>query len=226
MNKLTEPTGASPSTPASLPGKPYHHGKLHESLLVAARNILEKEGLANLSLRAAARDTGVSHAAPRNHFGDMTGLLSELAARGWAELGADLTAALPQCQGSMQQRLARVSNVYVAYAQRHSAMFRLMFRSERLDWSRPALHKAYQATCEVWSKALGLPSPSAEQTGPSASGGQPVSASMGAWALMHGMATLFLDGRLAAPVAPQGADSSWSDLSDDVVATLPGWLTD
>src|SRR5260370_35219413 len=63
---------------------PYHHGSLREAMLRAAERILERDGIAGLTLRAAAREAGVSHAAPKNHFGDIRGLLSELAALGFA----------------------------------------------------------------------------------------------------------------------------------------------
>src|ERR1700757_265317 len=59
---------------------PYHHGSLREAMLRAAESILERDGIGGLTLRAAAREAGVSHAAPKNHFGDLSGLLSELAA--------------------------------------------------------------------------------------------------------------------------------------------------
>src|SRR5215471_18022333 len=67
---------------------PYHHGALREAMLEAAERILERDGIAGLTLRAAAREAGVSHAAPKNHFGDLRGLLSELAAVGFARFGA------------------------------------------------------------------------------------------------------------------------------------------
>ena len=62
---------------------PYHHGDLHDALLAAAERVLERDGLPGLTLRAVAREAGVSHAAPTHHFGDLTGLLSELAAIGF-----------------------------------------------------------------------------------------------------------------------------------------------
>ncbi|MBV9561927.1 MAG: helix-turn-helix transcriptional regulator, partial [Bradyrhizobium sp.] len=62
---------------------PYHHGALRDALLEAAEQVLERDGLAGLTLRAVAREAGVSHAAPTHHFGDVTGLVSELAAIGF-----------------------------------------------------------------------------------------------------------------------------------------------
>src|SRR5262244_4118626 len=61
---------------------PYHHGSLREAMLRAAESILERDGIGGLTLRAAARKAGVSHAAPKNHFGDVMGLLSD-SRRGW-----------------------------------------------------------------------------------------------------------------------------------------------
>ena len=60
--------------------KPYHHGDLRAALLVAAEAIVNRDGVAGLTLRGVARDVDASHAAPKNHFGDLTGLVSELAA--------------------------------------------------------------------------------------------------------------------------------------------------
>src|SRR3989442_8785504 len=51
---------------------PYHHGDLHDALLAAAERVLERDGLPGLTLRAVAREAGVSHRAPTHHFGDLT----------------------------------------------------------------------------------------------------------------------------------------------------------
>src|ERR1700729_3656597 len=77
----------------SAPESRYHHGALHKALLEAAERVLERDGLAGLTLRAVAREAGVSHAAPTHHFGDLTGLVSELAAVGYRQFSAAMTAA-------------------------------------------------------------------------------------------------------------------------------------
>lgn len=64
---------------ATAESRPYHHGDLSRALVDAARKILETEGPAALSLRAVAREAGVSPAAPYHHFKDKNDLLEAVA---------------------------------------------------------------------------------------------------------------------------------------------------
>src|SRR5436309_12958239 len=79
--------------PRSSEDGPYHHGGLRDALLEAAERVLERDGLAGLTLRAVAREAGVSHAAPSHHFADLTGLVSELAAIGFRKFNTAMPAA-------------------------------------------------------------------------------------------------------------------------------------
>src|SRR5437588_7018998 len=111
---------------------PYHHGALRDALLQAAERVLERDGLAGLTLRAVAREAGVSHAAPTHHFGDLTGLLSELAAIGYRMFNAAMVAADSSGPSPLDKAMAR-AKAYVAYARAHPGMYGLMFRTERPD---------------------------------------------------------------------------------------------
>ncbi|GKQ53172.1 TetR family transcriptional regulator [Bradyrhizobium sp. Ce-3] len=172
---------------------PYHHGDLHEALLRAAERVLERDGLAGLTLRAVAREAGVSHAAPTHHFGDLTGLLSELAAIGFRQFGqamaaADASAATPPEKGVASAK------AYVAYAQAHPGMYGLMFRSERLDHSRPSLHEASEASFAGLTRGVGASRH--EQISKEQLTLDQAAAIASAWSLVHGFTMLMLDGRL------------------------------
>ena len=65
--------------------KPYHHGDLRRAILDAAERRLTAEGIEAVTIRACARDAGVSPAAPIHHYGSLRGLLSALAARGFGQ---------------------------------------------------------------------------------------------------------------------------------------------
>jgi len=178
----------------------YHHGDLKGAILRAAEEILEEEGIQGLTLRGAARRAGASHAAPKNHFGDLSGLLSELAAVGFARFRDEMLSGVREGDPPASRSLA-VGRGYVRFARRNPGLFLLMFRSEQLDMERPALREAAQAASAVLAGTTG------GHPGASA----PVSLAhavqmVGAWSTVHGLAMLLLDGRLDPLVAhlPEG----------------------
>ncbi|MBT2879175.1 TetR/AcrR family transcriptional regulator, partial [Streptomyces sp. McG6] len=73
----------------------YHHGDLRAACLRAARELLEEDGSAGLSLRAVARRAGVSATAPYRHYADREALVSAVAAEGYRELAEHLAGAHP-----------------------------------------------------------------------------------------------------------------------------------
>ncbi len=169
----------------------YHHGALRPALLAAAEQILDKDGIDGLTLRAAAREAGVSHAAPSHHFGDITGLLTALAASGFVRLREALEEELSE--PDPHRRVRALARRYVAFARAHPGVFLLMFRSERLDWSSEALSSAGLAAFAFLTQDR----PRAEQETASDGFDTLVLAST-RWSLMHGLATLLIDGRLGA----------------------------
>ena len=172
---------------------PYHHGALREALLQAAERVLERDGLAGLTLRAVAREAGVSHAAPTHHFGDLTGLLSELAAVGFRQFNAAMASSSDTATTPLEHALAR-PKAYVAYAQAHPGMYGIMFRTERLDYSRPSLHEAAEASFAGLANAVGMMRQ--EQIRGDALTLNQGAAIARAWSMVHGFTMLLLDGRL------------------------------
>jgi AcrR family transcriptional regulator len=173
---------------------PYHHGALRDALLQAAERVLERDGLSGLTLRAVAREAGVSHAAPTHHFGDLTGLVSELAAIGFRQFNTAMAAAGAAATPPLEKAMAR-AKAYVAYAQAHPGMYGLMFRTERLDMTRPSLCEAANASFEGLAGAIG-----ANRQEPISGAALPLeqaAAIARAWSLVHGFTTLLLDGRLS-----------------------------
>jgi AcrR family transcriptional regulator len=172
---------------------PYHHGALREALLQAAERVLERDGLAGLTLRAVAREAGVSHAAPTHHFGDLTGLVSELAAIGFRQFNAAMASACNVATSPIERALAR-PKAYVAYAQAHPGMYGLMFRTERLDYSRASLHEAAEASFAGLARAIGAMRQE-RITGDTLTLDQGAAIAR-AWSMVHGFTMLLLDGRL------------------------------
>lgn len=198
---------SAPGAAAANRGASYHHGALRHALLEAAERVLEREGLAGLTLRAVAREAGVSHAAPTHHFGDLTGLVSELAAIGFAQFNTAMTAARAAGGTPAEKAYAR-AQAYVAYAQAHPGMYGLMFRTERLDMSRPSLCEAANTAFAGLAGAVGASRQ--EQIDGEALSLDQAAAIARAWSLVHGFTMLLLDGRLTDILRrlPKGTDAA------------------
>ena len=95
----------------------YHHGNLSEAILIKAAEIIDEQGIEALSLRAIAREIGVSHSAPNRHFANKKALLQALAAKGWQEArDATLIAAVQCGSDNPHSRLNAMGRGYLRWA--------------------------------------------------------------------------------------------------------------
>lgn len=173
----------SAGPPRPVADRPYHHGALRGALLAAAEAELEARGIERFSLRKVAQRAGVSHGAPAYHFRDAGGLLTALATDGFARILA-IQMAREEMQGSsVVDRLVASGLGYIDFAIGHPALFRLMFSSQRIDFSDPDLQRQMDCTYHHLKVAI------------AAVNGAEVDETL-AWALVHGLAELLLAGRL------------------------------
>jgi AcrR family transcriptional regulator len=131
-----------------------------------------------MSLREVARRAGVTHPAATYHFGDKAGLLAAVATEGYRLLADDLSHARERTGDFLEVGVA-----YVRFAVTHRAHFEVMYRPELYDPADPAFQEARAAAAVV---LYGSRQPDAEQ----------LSAGIAAWAMVHGIATLWLNGNL------------------------------
>lgn len=178
------------------PARRYHHGSLPEALLAASEAVLLRDGIQGLALRAIAREAGVSHTAPKHHFGDATGLLSELAAVGYRRL-SDAMRTAAGAVTEVHERRHAIAHAYVHFAYDNPAMFGLMFRNELTDMARPSLSEAAREAMRVMGRILGAVPESAGTDGASVSLGDAQAMQItAAWGYVHGLAILLIDQRL------------------------------
>jgi AcrR family transcriptional regulator len=131
--------------------RPYHHGDLRRALVEAGRRLLEAEGGADLSLRAVAREAGVSPAAPYHHFRDKSELLDALAFEGWDQLAEQMRAALAEAAPG-RDRLVTLGVAYVRFSRMNPAIYRVMFNCSQSHESMPEKLRdegAYRLVCDT-----------------------------------------------------------------------------
>jgi AcrR family transcriptional regulator len=132
----------------------YHHGHLRSTVLAAAGELIEQEGLAGLSVREAARRAAVSHNAPYRHFPDRESLLAALAAEGFDRLEQALEGRTGRALGA----------AYLRFALAHPERFRLMFATRPAQPTYERFVQAFSATgadarlagAAAWSLVHGL----------------------------------------------------------------------
>lgn len=180
------------TTAAPDPGsKPYHHGDLFDALARVAEDLVRETGIHGFSLRECARRAGVAHSAPAHHFGDVTGLLAEVSARGFERLTARMRSHRAGCEGP--EALARIARGYVEFALSDPVVFVLMFHSERVDRGSPRCQRAGDAAFDELVKAVSSARSGAERDN---------EVLRFAWAAIHGIAMLLVDG----PLKPAGGN--------------------
>jgi AcrR family transcriptional regulator len=196
----------------------YHHGNLPDALLDAVAEIVDERGVDAVSVRAAARHVGVSHTAPMHHFGDKRGLLTAFAVRGFRRF----THAL---QGSgrvddPEQALRMCGAAYVRFASTDTAYFNVMFRPELLDHDDPELGEAGDAAFGVLLDRVARCLDTDDVDDP-----ETRRLALYAWAMVHGIAELFVDGPLSRE--PElTIDAAYDLVASIMIAGLraqPGW---
>jgi AcrR family transcriptional regulator len=139
---------------AAAESRPYHHGDLRRALVEAARRILESEGPTALSLRAVAREAGVSPAAPYHHFKDKGELLDAVAHVGWDMLGESMTGA-KQRAADLGALMTEIGVSYVQFSQQHPALYRVMYDCSR---DKDELPEGISSKPRLKSRSLPAPS--------------------------------------------------------------------
>lgn len=164
--------------------KAYHHGDLRSALLSAGLKALESGDIEHLSLRQLARDVGVSPTAVYRHFPAKDALLQALGKLGIDQMGAwQRDAAL---KADPADAFSATGRAYVRWALANPALFKLVFGqcrevgqsvfgdNEAARLLRGYVEKFARNEAEV-QRAM-----------------------IQAWALVHGLTMLILDGQLPA----------------------------
>ncbi len=138
-----------PKTPPPPHKQPHHHGHLRQALIQAGIDLLNEGGLSALTLRRCAARAGVSHAAPAHHFKGLSGLLSAIVARGYAQFSQTMIEERAKAPDDPRARLAAICNGYLRFAQENDALFVLMFSPQKLDFNNAELARESEVAYNV-----------------------------------------------------------------------------
>lgn len=131
--------------------KAYHHGDLRQAILEAACSYLRNDNADTLSLRAIAREIGVSQTAPYRHFDSRNALFAGIATWGFQILEKRLqTSLVESLDSSPFDQLVEMGMVYLHFAVEHYEKYQLFFDSSLVDFDEyPDLQAASSACFDL-----------------------------------------------------------------------------
>ena len=181
----------------------YQHGNLAEALVQAGLKLLSEGGVEKLSLRAAAQLAGVSHAAPYRHFRDKEALVAAIAERGFRLLTAFMkeeVAAMAPGAGAAE-RLRATGIGYLRFATAHPAYLQVIFGGVL---GKDALPESLrQAGAEAYATLRAVVAEGAASGELRASRPEDEDRlALASWSMVHGLATLIVNGAIPAPPSP------------------------
>ncbi|MFI7671965.1 TetR/AcrR family transcriptional regulator [Nocardia sp. NPDC049526] len=190
--------------------KAYHHGDLRRALVDAGRALVQEDGVAGLTLRAAATRAGVSAAAPYRHFADKEALLAAVMTQGFGELAQALSAIEVD---DPLLRLHAIGHRYLEFVAAEPALSQLMFGGSVADGDvHPELAAVRGSVRDTFAGAIGDAWRAGAIRGPS------VDAIMLTMrCVMQGLATFVATGEIPATRVRSLADSVFATIDTGLV---------
>ncbi len=168
--------------------------QLHAMIIDAARDIVEQDGLAGLTIRRIGKEIGYSSGTLYNLFDDLDDIVLHLNAATLETLFRDL-AAVPASDG-VEASLHALADPYLRFVERRPLLWGLLFqslpnRSPRPDWYYDRMGRLFMLLEDALDPIFGAGQQQAKRD-----------AARILWSGLHGMCTL----------AAEGAVLSWDDV--------------
>lgn len=176
------------------PKRAYHHGDLRNALIATAAELAAQGGPGSVTIRAAARQVGVTPTAAYRHFAGQEELLGAAKDSALEELSAAMLkelSARPQCDDPVRYALgslAALGRGYLAFARAQPGLFRTVFswEGELSERDERTPNDPFGLLLESLDELVAVGYLSVDR--------RPL-AEVAAWSMVHGLAML-LDGPL------------------------------
>lgn len=204
----------------------YHHGDLRNALIDAATDLARDGGPEAVVLRAAARRVGVSPTAAYRHFAGQAELLHAVKELGQRRLAESMESAGEPYRsgrsgpGEAEERVRAIGRGYLAFARAEPGLYRVAFCRDPLRVTTPDGLIGHGAEAGTWAfRSFGILVEALDALVGHGrmSEERRVGAELTAWATVHGLAMLFLDGPLSL-LSAQEADAVAERAFDTLLA--------
>ena len=163
------------------PSSSRRQHSLRNSLLQNALAILDEAGPDGVTIRAVARASGVSHAAPANHFRDRRDLLTMMA----IEIFGQYLAEVERQFSTQDDRATAYLMALFSFSQAHPSRYGLLWRKDLVDWENGQFLQTCEEAYQDFLRAL------ASRNENSVSSGADIETlGTALWSMVHGYSDL------------------------------------
>lgn len=195
--------------------KRYHHGELRQALVDAARALVNERGESGFSLSDACRKAGVSTAAPYRHFADKHEILAEVAAQGFVDLATRSRVETQVLPEGSTERIIKLGRVYFTFAINEPALFRMMFgQKPGHDEHSHLAASGRECFAYVVQEVVGF-------CAANRIAGNAQLIALELWTLVHGAASLTIDGGYAKVAPDLNVEELITRAADRLLFSLP-----
>jgi len=170
----------------------YHHKNLRATLLQLTSEMIAKEGQESVTLRELARRIGVSRTAPYRHFKDKSALLAAVAVDSFQHLNLYLLKDFDAPHLDALEQLHRMLCHYVTFAVDNHTLYQLMYgKGFHENETFPELAEVADETFAILAQAIAQ----CQEKG-NITAGDPRHLGYVIWSSVHGLSSLYMDGKL------------------------------
>lgn len=166
------------------------HGDLRMELLREGLTLLDTKGIAGVTVRAVARNAGVAHSAPANHFASRQAMLTAIATIVFSALADQTIEAIAELRDKPEEAIQAFAEACFQFAFATPNRYQLLWQRQLINQDDPVLAKEMD---RVYEALLSLLRPDRVN--------HPVDIETDAiaiWSMIHGYISMRLDGNLVA----------------------------
>jgi len=139
-------------------GKSFHHGDLKRVLFDVALKLLDRDGVEGVTIRAVAREAGVSHGAPVNHYRDRKALLTALAQRQFETILKFVEGNLSAAPAGSNTWVEVFGKALFDFGFQYPHRYKLLWRGDLIDLQNPKLSQVmdqiYDQLCDEIERTM------------------------------------------------------------------------
>ena len=170
----------------------YHHHNLKEALIEETIKLIDKQPYESITIRGLTDILGVSRTAIYRHFNSKEALFQAVIFQGFEKLTQRIEKVYKDLSLSIEEKIAKTGESYIAYALNFPELYRLMFGNKLMQLREESCKIKNDDNEYAFDILIALVEDAQKEDLFVKT--NPLEQAMAIWALIHGQASLLIDG--------------------------------